>query len=91
MTPEEAKGFKDYCEKQRYLKRCAWEMDMKALSEESLKKIPLNIETDSPLPQWARDVIEQSNMLSRRARVFLLRYHDFKIRQHRLRKAKGLI
>lgn len=91
MTQQQAKEFKDYVERQRYLKRCKWAMEMRALSEENLMKIPINAEIDNPLPGWARDVLDSKNMLSRRARVFLLRYHDFKIRQTRLRKAKGLL
>lgn len=91
MTPEQAKEFKDYVERQRYLKRCKWAMEMKALSEENLMQIPINSDLDNPLPSWAKTVLDSKNLLSRRARIFLLRYHDFKIRQTRLRKAKGLI
>ena len=91
MTKQYAKDFKDYVERQRYLKRCKWSMEFKQLQEENLMALPVNEEIDNPLPLWAREILDGKNKLSRRSRIFLLRYHDYRVRQYRLKKAKGLI
>lgn len=87
MTESQMKAFRGHMDSVRKSKDYKFNVSMDELQTTRLvQHVNLDPENDTPLPMWARMIVDTPH-LSRRTRVELLRFHDSKIRESRIARA----
>jgi len=75
--------FVDYAKLAKRSANHKFQINMEEIQNLSVNFIPLDVQKDPPLPDWAKRILFESH-LSKRTRLLLLQYHDKKIRLNRL-------
>lgn len=92
MKPEYWREYEDQMERMRVGSRDWNEIAvrmMNSCAKNVQDNLELNPETDPPAPDWVMKIIK-GKMITKRMKISLIDFHNKKIREYRMKQAKGV-